>query len=146
MRVGDEYVVRMPGPWDGPVRVAEVSPHGTSCSSPSTATSRRARSSFRAEGGDGSIQFEIESWARGGDRLSNLLYDHLRMSKEIQLHMWTSFLERVIRLSGRESRRAVVDSRRAAWSGCLCDRQRELDALRGRPLNLDLARREGVHG
>src|SRR5436190_5086200 len=24
MRVGDEYVVRMPGPWDGPVRVVEV--------------------------------------------------------------------------------------------------------------------------
>src|ERR671920_616054 len=25
MAVGDEYVVRMPGPWDGPVRVVEVS-------------------------------------------------------------------------------------------------------------------------
>ena len=26
MEVGDEYVVRMPGPWDGPVRVVEVTP------------------------------------------------------------------------------------------------------------------------
>ena len=26
LRAGDEFVVRMPGPWDGPVRVAEVSP------------------------------------------------------------------------------------------------------------------------
>ena len=26
MAVGDEYVVRMPGPWDGPVRVASVTP------------------------------------------------------------------------------------------------------------------------
>src|SRR3954451_23593690 len=26
MAVGDEYVVRMPGPWDGPVRVVEVAP------------------------------------------------------------------------------------------------------------------------
>ena len=25
MRPGDEYIVRMPGPWDGPVRVVEVS-------------------------------------------------------------------------------------------------------------------------
>ena len=46
--------------------------------------------------------FSIESWARGGDRLSNLLYDRLRMSKEIQFHMWTSFLEGVIELSGGE--------------------------------------------
>src|SRR5215208_8055918 len=26
MAVGDEYVVRMPGPWDGPVRVVERTP------------------------------------------------------------------------------------------------------------------------
>ena len=56
---------------------------------------------FRVEGGDGErIRVEIESWARSGDRLSNLLYDRMRMSKEIQLHMWISFLERVIRMSG----------------------------------------------
>ena len=55
---------------------------------------------FRATGGGDEIAFEIESWARSGDRLSDLLYDRLRMSKEVQLHMWTSFLERVIRLSG----------------------------------------------
>jgi hypothetical protein len=98
MAVGDEYVVRMPGPWDGPVRVIE-----------------RTRSSFRfvtlqghleagqirfsAERGE-LLEFRIESWARAGDRLSNLLYHHLRMSKEIQLHMWTSVLERVAELAG----------------------------------------------
>ena len=38
------------------------------------------------------LEFRIESWARAGDRLSNLLYDRLRMSKEVQLHMWTSVL------------------------------------------------------
>src|SRR5919199_637217 len=26
LRMGDEYVVRMPGPWDGPVRVVERTP------------------------------------------------------------------------------------------------------------------------
>ena len=46
------------------------------------------------------LEFRIESWARAGDRLSNLLYDHLRMSKEVQLHMWTSVLEQVAELSG----------------------------------------------
>ena len=46
------------------------------------------------------LEFRIESWARAGDRLSNLLYDRLRMSKEVQLHMWTSVLERVAKLTG----------------------------------------------
>jgi hypothetical protein len=98
MAVGDEYVVRMPGPWDGPVRVVARTP-----------------SSFRFATLDGHLEagqidfsarreellvFTIESWARAGDRFSNLLYDHLRMSKEIQLHMWTSVLERVAKLAG----------------------------------------------
>jgi hypothetical protein len=97
--VGEELVVRMPGPWDGPVRVTET-----------TATSFRfttlsghleaGQIEFRAAQTDGMLRFEIESWARSGDRLSNLLYHHLRMAKEVQLHMWTSFLEQVTKLAG----------------------------------------------
>jgi Domain of unknown function (DUF1990) len=99
MRLGDEFVVRMPGPWDGPVRVAEVSPRSFSLMT-LQGHLEAGHISFRASGGGDRIKFEIESWARSGDRLSDLLYDRLRMSKEVQLHMWTSFLERVIRLSG----------------------------------------------
>ena len=29
-----------------------------------------------------------------------MLYTHLRMAKEVQLHMWTSFLEQVCKLAG----------------------------------------------
>jgi len=98
MAVGDEYVVRMPGPWDGPVRVVE-----------------RTASSFRFVTLEGHLEagqirfaarrnelleFRIESWARAGDWLSNVLYHHLRMSKEVQLHMWTSVLERAAKLAG----------------------------------------------
>jgi hypothetical protein len=98
MALGDEYVVRMPGPWDGPVRVVERTP----------TSFRFATLEGHLEAGqidfsarrDGLLEFRIESWARAGDRLSNLLYDRLRMSKEIQLHMWTSVLERVAELSG----------------------------------------------
>ena len=54
---------------------------------------------FAVQRGD-LLEFRIESWARAGDRLSNLLYDHLRMGKEVQLHMWTSVLERVAELAG----------------------------------------------
>ncbi len=67
---------------------------------------------FRA-GGDGPLVFEIESWARSGDGVSNLLYQHLRMAKEIQLHMWTSFLERVVELAGgRRAGGIEIETRR----------------------------------
>jgi uncharacterized protein DUF1990 len=98
MAVGDEYVVRMPGPWDGPVRVVERTP--TSFRFATLEGHLEAgQIRFAAHAGE-LLEFRIESWARSGDRLSNLLYHHLRMSKEIQLHMWTSVLERVAELAG----------------------------------------------
>ena len=98
MAVGDEYVVRMPGPWDGPVRVIERTP--TSFRFVTLEDHLEAgQIQFTAQGGE-VLEFRIESWARAGDWLSNLLYHHLRMSKEVQLHMWTSVLERVAELSG----------------------------------------------
>ena len=101
MHPGDEYVVRMPGPWDGPVRV--VARDSTSFRFATLAGHLEAgQIEFSATDGAGRLVFSIESWARSGDRLSDLLYDRLRMSKEIQFHMWTSFLERVIDLSGGE--------------------------------------------
>ena len=98
MAVGDEYLVRMPGPWDGPVRVVERTP----CSFRFVTLDGHLEAGqirLTAERGE-LLEFQIESWARAGDRLSNLLYDHLRMSKEVQLHMWTSVLERVADVSG----------------------------------------------
>ena len=115
MNLGDEYLIHMPGPWNGPVRVVDL-----------TAKTFRfmtlkghleaGQIEFRATD-DVDLILEIESWARSGDRLSHLLYDNLRMAKEIQLHMWTSTLERVVKLSGGvrhdlisiETHRTVVD-------------------------------------
>jgi Domain of unknown function (DUF1990) len=98
MAVGDEYVVRMPGPWDGPVRVVAMTPSSFRFAT-LAGHMEAGQIEFRASGGD-ELGFEIESWARAGDRLSDLLYERLRMAKEIQLHMWTSFLEQVVKLSG----------------------------------------------
>ena len=116
LRVGDEYVVRMPGPWDGPVRVVEVTPR--SFRLVTLATHLEAGTiEFRAEPADGGLRFEIESWARSGDRWSNVLYDRLRMAKEIQLHMWTSFIERVARKSGGRLRGGIdIHTRRVEYA------------------------------
>jgi Domain of unknown function (DUF1990) len=99
MQVKDEYVVRMAGPWDGPVqvvkreqamfRLATLEGH-----------LEAGQIEFRAHEEDDNVVFEIESWARSKDRLTDMLYDRLRMSKEVQLHMWTSTLERIVKLSG----------------------------------------------
>ncbi|MGI8806047.1 MAG: DUF1990 family protein [Thermoleophilaceae bacterium] len=99
MRVGDEFVVRMPGPWDGPVRVVDVTPSSFRLAT-LTGHLEAGQIEFRAAGGAGNLVFTIESWARSGDRLCEVLYDRLRMAKEVQLHMWTSFIERVVEIAG----------------------------------------------
>ena len=98
MTVGDEYVVRMPGPWDGPVRVVERTPASFRFAT-LDGHLEAGQIRFSATAGE-LLEFTIESWARSADRLSDLLYDRLRMSKEIQLHMWTSVIERVAELAG----------------------------------------------
>jgi|ERR1700761_386092 len=115
VREGDEFVVRMPGPWDGPVRVAHRD-----------ATSFRldtleghleaGQIEFRAiRTGDG-LRFEIESWARAGDRLSDLMYNKLRLAKEIQLNMWTHFCIRAAGLArGRLQGGVTIRTRWVEW-------------------------------
>jgi hypothetical protein len=59
------------------------------------------------------LRFEIESWARSGDRLSSFLYDRVRVAKEMQFHMWMHFCERVGKLAGGRVRGGVeVHTRR----------------------------------
>jgi Domain of unknown function (DUF1990) len=96
--VGDEFTVRMPGPWDGPVRVVDVSPVSFRLAT-LEGHLEAGQIEFRAYEQD-DLVFEIESWARSGDRLSSLLFDRFRIAKEVQLHMWLSVLERVTRLAG----------------------------------------------
>lgn len=99
MRVGDEYLVRMAGPWDGPVRIVERTPDGFALVTlEGHLEAGQIRFSARAQ--DGMVLFEIESWARSAGPVVHLLYDRLRMAKEVQLHMWTSMLQRVAEVAG----------------------------------------------
>jgi hypothetical protein len=112
LRVGDEYRVQMPGPWDGPVRVLH-----------------RDATSFRLgtlqghlEAGqiqfgvrpaaDGALEFRTEAWSRAGDRLAALLYSRLRVAKEIQFNMWVHFCLNAAAFSGgRVSGGVLIDTR-----------------------------------
>jgi hypothetical protein len=99
MRVGDEYVVHMAGPWDGPVRVVERTP---TCFRLVTLAGHleAGQIRFSAREENGMVVFEIESWARSAGLVVHLLYDRLRMAKEVQLHMWTSMLQQVAAMAG----------------------------------------------
>ena len=116
MKQDDEFVVRMPGPWDGPVRV--VRRDETSFRLATLQGHLEAGEiEFRAEPDGDALRFEIESWARAGDRLSALLYNRLRLAKEIQLNMWTHFCLRAATLSGgRPQGGLTIRTRWVPWT------------------------------
>ncbi|GLZ50551.1 DUF1990 family protein [Actinomycetospora sp. NBRC 106378] len=126
LTVGDEYVVRIPGPWDGPVRVVDR-------------TDQTRRSSFRLatleghveagqiefaaegagdeEGGDTALQFSITTWARAGDVLADLMYNRLRLAKNLQFQLWVHCCVRAAELAGGEPEGGVeVVTRTVEWS------------------------------
>ncbi len=99
LSVGENLKVRLPGPWNGPVSVI-----GLSDCSFRLATHRghmeAGEIEFRARGASDGLTFEIESWARSSNRVSDLLYDRLAIGRELQLDMWAHFLERAAQVSG----------------------------------------------
>jgi len=100
MAVGDEYVVRLPGPWNGPVRVVDVSDRSFRF-----VTLRghveAGEIQFRCDEIDpGCLRFSIESWARSRDRTVNWLYDRVAFARELQLHTWGHFCERIVDVAG----------------------------------------------
>jgi hypothetical protein len=120
MEVGDEYVVRMPGPWDGPVRVVHRTPTSFRFATLSGHLEAgqiefRARREDGESGSEPEFVFEIESWARPGDRVSHLLYNKLLLAKEIQLNLWTETCLGVARNTGGRLQGGVrVHTRRVA--------------------------------
>ncbi|MGI8683468.1 MAG: DUF1990 family protein [Mycobacteriales bacterium] len=115
LRQGDEFLVRMPGPWDGPVRV--VRRDATSFQLATLDGHLEAgQIEFRSALDGDALRFEIESWARAGDRLSDLLYNRLRLAKEIQLNMWSHFCVRTAALAGGRPQGGVtIRTRRLDW-------------------------------
>jgi uncharacterized protein (UPF0548 family) len=104
MAVGDEYFVHIVGPWDGPVRVIDVTP--TSFSFVTLRGHLEAGEiSFslleHPEDND-AIRFRIQSWARSSNRITDLFYRTLGVSRFAQTTMWSTFCQRVVEASGGE--------------------------------------------
>lgn len=115
LREGDEFIVRMPGPWDGPVRVVRRAENSFRLAT-LDGHLEAGEIEFRAEPDGDAMRFEIESWARAGDRLSALLYNKLRLAKEIQLNMWSHFCVRTAALAGGRPRGGItIRTRWVPW-------------------------------
>lgn len=115
VRPGDEYVVRMPAPWSGPVRV--VHRDATSFRLATLAGHLEAgQIEFSTRDTGGTLQFGIEAWSRPGDRAAAVVFDTLKVGKEIQLHMWTQFCIAAAELTGGRLDGPVrVRTRRSPW-------------------------------
>lgn len=97
---GDEYRVRMPAPWDGPVRVLHRDDRSFRFGTLAHHL-EAGQIEFRAsDRPDGSIMFEIEPWSRAGDVLADLVYNHLRIAKEMQVAMWIDFCVNAVGMAG----------------------------------------------
>ncbi len=105
MAEGDEYVVRMPGPWDGAVRVAKVTPRSfrfVTLAGHLEAGQIEFRTSWADSASTtkgGHLIFEIYSVARSADRAFSALYSYLPVAREMQLFMWVHFCCRVAEMA-----------------------------------------------
>ena len=102
LAVGDEFDIKIRSPWNGPVRVAEVTPAGFVLA---TLDGHMEAGQIRfgaRDTGPQALRFEIESWARSATPAVDAVYDDLGVAKAAQQAMWTFFCERVAEATGGE--------------------------------------------
>lgn len=102
LAVGDEFKIRILGPWNGSVRVTEM---GVDYFELATLENHpeagRIRFSLRHHPLlPNTLQFEIHSWARSRDGLVAFTYDTLGIGKKVQEQTWRTFCERVAEYCG----------------------------------------------
>ena len=105
--VGTEFEVVMPGPWEALVRLVDRTPTSFRLAT-LQGHMEAGEIEFRASDEPGGrLVFEIESVARSADRIMHLLYDRLKITREMQMHMWVAVCLRVVELAGGKVRDQV---------------------------------------
>lgn len=98
LKCNDDFVVDMPGPWNGPVRVIVIDESRLRLAT-RAGHLEAGQIEFHAYDEDELVVFEIEAWARPSSRLVHLLYSRIRIAKEIQLNMWVRFCKAAAKTS-----------------------------------------------
>ncbi len=102
MLVGDEYDITMLGPWNGSVRVAEVTDDSFTLVT-LTGHPEAGHICFSVKEHphqSESFTVMIESWARARDKRVHVAYDTLSVGQQVQTEVWVTFLQRVAELTG----------------------------------------------
>lgn len=100
MEVGGEFVVELPGPWNGPVRIDS---RDESSVVMITVSGHMEAGHIRfavIDADDGGYSFQIRSWARAGDELFEHLHLVVGIAHEAQTAMWVHTCDRAVSVSG----------------------------------------------
>ncbi len=102
MAEGDEFYIHIRSPWDGPVRVADVSETHFRLVTLGGHLETGAIRFLAKERPQGGIRFEIASCARSASGTVHLAYDVMRVARGAQTLMWATFCRRVAEAAGGE--------------------------------------------
>lgn len=102
LQLGDEFDISILGPWNGAVRVSEITPESFTFV---TLEGHPEAGQIRFEAlahplHSQLLRFQIQSWARSRDGLVNLAYNGIGIGREVQTNVWITFCERVAEASG----------------------------------------------
>ncbi len=104
MAVGDEYDITMLGPWNGRVRIAEVTDSSftlvTLDGHPEAGHITFSVNAVSAR--PDTFDVVVESWARARDKTVQVAYDTLSIGRRVQTEVWVTFLQRVAELTGSD--------------------------------------------
>ena len=110
LRVGDEFRIKILGPWNGSVRVTAVGPTFFELVT-LEGHPEAGRIHFEAHALDGrpdALRFEIRSLARSRDGLVAFAYDTIGGGRLVQAATWVEFCQRVGQASGGQALGPVV--------------------------------------
>ena len=110
LRAGDEFHIKILGPWNGSVRVTDVGPTSfelvTLEGHPEAGHIRFEVHQLDEQPGE--LRFEISSLARSRDGLVAFAYDTIGGGRLMQEATWVEFCQRVAEASGGQARGPVT--------------------------------------
>lgn len=93
LQVNDEFMVHIPGPWNGPVRVTEVTETQFGLET-LDGHMEAGQINFEIKPlNDKEVVFQVESKARSRDAVVDFVYDKIPIARLAQTEMWKSFCE-----------------------------------------------------
>jgi hypothetical protein len=110
LREGQGRLIRMAGPWNGPVRVLEAGESGFRLAG-LRGGAQRGEIAYRVREDGDALELEVRITQRSASRLYDVVYHRLGIARRIERHTWAYVIERSAQLAGaRPPERVVVET------------------------------------